>query len=77
MSHYNYKAYREYKGLADLARQTGEPEGVIEDMEYMANYFARLLGMNLNQKTFKRKMKKAVEKEPGEWTYEIGGEWSQ
>ncbi len=61
MSHYNYKAYREYKGLADLARRTGEPEEVVEDMEYMANYFAGLLGMS---SVIRVKRRKVIQKNP-------------
>jgi len=51
MSHYNYKAYREYKGLACLARRTGEPDEVADDMEARAHYFANLIGLNLPSRT--------------------------
>ncbi len=77
MSHYNYKAYREYRALADFARRTGEPEEVIEDMEYMAAYFWGLLGGNANPD--RQRKKRAVDLKDGnrEQHYDMGGEWSQ
>ena len=78
MSHYNFNALQEYKALADLARRTGEPEEVIEDMEYMADYFWRVIGGNYNPD--RKKKKKPPDYEDGheeKHRYEIGGEWSQ
>jgi len=78
MSHYNFIAHREYKALAELARRTGETEEVVEDMEYMADYFWRLLGGNSNpDKKRKPKPKNYKDGFEEKHRYEIGGEWSQ
>lgn len=78
MSHYNYIAFKEYRALAHLARRTGESDEVIEEMEYMADYFWRLSGGN-NNPDRKRKPKPADHKDGYNEAYRVdrGGEWCQ
>ena len=80
MSHYNYLELQDYQKRIEQARQSGEADEVIEELEKRVRYLQKLLGMDKAPKQFSRKAGKKQRPDDdgaGETHYDFSPEWSQ